>query len=144
MPLIKIQTNQKMLTKSAIAYSHNDADTAVASFGSVELIVLIYDRVIDHLRVAKYSVENRNDGFVAFNKAHDLIQQGLLACLDRDQGVGIAENLNIVYEWSLREILAARLDKNVSKLDEVIRVLSELRGAWTQISPAVNIPEVEM
>ena len=144
MPLIKIQTNSKMLTKSAIAYSHNDADTAVASFGSVELIVLVYDRLIDHLRVAKYSVENGNDGLVAFNKAHDLIQQGLLACLDHDQGGDIAESLKVVYEWSLREILVVRLDQNVSRLDEVIRVLSELRGAWSQISSATNIPEVEI
>jgi len=123
-----------MRNKSATAYAHNDADTSVASYGSAQLIVLIYDRLLDHLRVAKHSLENGSDGLVAFNKAHDLIQQGLLACLDYDKGVGIAENLNLIYEWSLREILAVRLEREVARLDEVIRILSDLRGAWSQIS----------
>ena len=124
-----------MRNKSAIAYANTDVDTAVASFGSTQLIVLIYDRVLDHLRVAKFAMENGGNGFEPFNKAHDLIQQGLLACLDHDKGAGVAENLNIVYEWSLREILAARLDFNKARLDAVISIFVDLRGAWAQASP---------
>lgn len=123
-----------MRNKSATAYAHNDADTAVASFGSTQLIVLVYDRVLDHLRIAKFSMENGGDGIEAFNKAHDLIQQGLLACLDHERGAGIAENLNLVYEWSLREILSARLDRNLEKLDQVMIILTDLREAWSQMS----------
>jgi len=123
-----------MRNKSALAYAHNDADTAVASFGSTQLIVLVYDRVLDHLRVAKFSMENGGDGIEAFNKAHDLIQQGLLACLDHERGAGIAENLNLVYEWSLREILAVRLDRNFERLNQVMDILADLREAWSHMS----------
>jgi flagellar protein FliS len=79
-------------------------------------------------------MENGGDGIEAFNKAHDLIQQGLLACLDHERGAGIAENLNLVYEWSLREILAARLDRNLERLDQVMGVLADLREAWSHMS----------
>lgn len=125
-----------MRHKSAMAYAHNDVDTAVASFGSLQLIVLIYDRVIDHLRVAMFSVENGGDGAEAFNKAYDLIHRGLLACLDYEQGTEIAENLHGIYEWSLREILSARLEKNLARVEQVINILDDLRGAWNHMSAA--------
>jgi flagellar protein FliS len=123
------------MKKSAAAYAKNDTHTAVHSFGSGELIVLIYDRTLDHLKIARLSMENGGNGIEPFTKAHDLINQGLLACLDYDQGKDVAQNLKMIYEWSLKEILSARLSRSIAKVDNVVKILTELRDGWMQLLP---------
>ena len=123
------------MKKSAAAYAKNDTLTAVHSFGPGELIVLIYDRTLDHLKVARLAIENGGNGIEPFTKAHDLINQGLLACLDYDQGKDVAQNLKMIYEWSLKEILSARLSRSIAKVDNVVKILTELRDGWMQLLP---------
>jgi flagellar protein FliS len=123
------------MKKSAAAYAKNDTLTAVHSFGPGELIVLIYDRTLDHLKVARLAIENGGNGIESFTKAHDLINQGLLACLDYDQGKDVAQNLKMIYEWSLKEILSARLSRSIAKVDNVVKILTDLRDGWMQLLP---------
>ena len=124
-----------MNARAAKLYADNDAETGVNSLSSGQLIVLIYERVFDNLKLGKHALENGQHGVEAFTKAHDLIQQGLLACLDFKTGAEVAQNLGAIYEWSLREIINARVTKSPEKIQEVLDVLTPLYEAWVSLAP---------
>ncbi len=128
-----------MVSKSARAYAATEVLTGVHGSDAGQLIVLVYDRVFDHLKLAKKALESGDYGIEPFTKAHDLIQQGLLACLDFKTGGDVAQSLGAIYEWSLREILNARLTKSPEKVQEVLDVMAPLYDAWVALAPKEEI-----
>lgn len=132
-----------MNVRAAKLYANNDAETGVNSLSSGQLIVLIYERVFDNLKLGKHALENGQHGVEAFTKAHDLIQQGLLACLDFKAGAEVAQNLGAIYEWSLREIINARVTKSPEKIQEVLDVLTPLYEAWVSLAPKEPVPVLQ-
>jgi len=128
-----------MSARAAKMYAENNTHTSVTSADSGQIIVLVYERIFDHLKVGKQGLENGQYAIESFTKAHDLIQQGLLACLDYEAGVEVAQNLGAIYEWSLREIIAARSDRSAQRIQGVIEVLQPLYEAWLALSPKEQI-----
>ena len=128
-----------MRARAANAYASTQVQTGVASSSPGHLIILVYERVFDHLKVGKLALEQGAYAIESFTKAHDLIQQGLLACLDFDEGGDISQSLAAVYEWSLREIIAARVGKSAEKIQGVIDVLTPLYEAWLELAPKDKI-----
>ena len=114
-------------------YSDNEAESAVSSSNPKELIVLIYERVLDQLQSGKFELSQGNFGINFFSRASDLINFGLLATLDFNKGGEIAINLKLIYEWALRAINEARIKTSPEKIQEVIDVLTSLHEAWQEI-----------
>ena len=133
-----------MNTRAAKMYAENNTHTSVVSADSGQLIVLVYERIFDHLKLAKLALENGQYAIEPFTKAHDLMQQGLLACLDYENGGDVAQSLGAVYEWALREILNARLTKSPAKVQEVLDVLAPLYEAWLALAPKESIPSLRI
>jgi len=132
-----------MNARAAMRYATNDVETGVHSSNSQELIVLIYERLFDHLKIGKKELEVGNYGIETFTKASELIQQGLLACIDYKEGGDIAQSLGAIYEWSLREIINARVTKSPQKIQEVLDVLTSLYEAWVSLAPKEPIPVLQ-
>lgn len=124
-----------MSARAAKAYATNQTHTGVNSADPGQLVVLVYERTFDHLKLAKNALEAGEYGVESFTKAHDLIQQGLLACLDYQSGGEVAQSLGAIYEWSLNEILSARLTKSPEKVQGVLDVLTPLYDAWLALAP---------
>jgi flagellar protein FliS len=124
-----------MSARAAKIYADNNMHTSVTSADSGQMIVLVYERILDHLIVGKQGLENDQYAIESFTKAHDLIQQGLLACLDFEAGADVAQNLGAIYEWSLREIISARTLRSPEKVQSVIDVLYPLYEAWLALAP---------
>lgn len=124
-----------MSARAAKAYATNQTHTGVNSADPGQLVVLVYERIFDHLKLAKNALESGEYGVESFTKAHDLIQQGLLACLDYQSGGEVAQSLGGIYEWSLNEILSARLTKSPEKVQGVLDVLTPLYDAWLALAP---------
>ena len=129
-----------MNARAAKLYANKDAETGVDALNSGQLIVLIYERVFDNLKLGKHALENGQHGVEVFTKAHDLIQQGLLACLDFKAGAEVAQNLGAIYEWSLREIINARVSHSPEKVQEILDVLTPLYEAWISLAPKEIAP----
>ena len=123
-----------MSAKAAKAYASNDVEGGVIDSDPVELIVLIFERTLDHLKLGKKMLEESQYGIEHFTKANDLIQKGLLACLDYNRGADVADNLAAIYEWSLREIIKGRAEKSPEKIQAVIDVLTPLYEGWLALS----------
>jgi flagellar protein FliS len=132
-----------MNARAAMRYATNDVETGVHSSNSQELIVLIYERLFDHLKIGKKELEVGNYGIETFTKASELIQQGLLACIDYKEGGDIAQSLGAIYEWSLREIINARVTKSPEKIQEVLDVLTPLYEAWVSLAPKEPVPVLQ-
>ena len=124
-----------MASKSAKAYAANNVETGVSAADSSQLIVLVYERLFDHLKIGKKELEAGQYCIESFAKAHDLIQQGLIACLDYKDGGDIAHSLSAIYDWSLREILSARINRSPERIQEVMDVLTPLYEAWLALAP---------
>ena len=132
-----------MGSKSALAYAANSVETGVVAANSSQLIVLVYERLFDHLKIGKKELESGRYGIESCTKAHDLIQQGLVACIDYKKGGDIAQSLGAIYEWSLREIINARVTKSPEKIQEVLDVLTPLYEAWISLAPQEPIPVLQ-
>jgi flagellar protein FliS len=132
-----------MNARAAMRYATNDVETGVHSSNSHQLIVLIYERLFDHLKIGKKELEAGRYGIESFTKATELIQQGLLACLDYKGGAEVAQNLGAIYEWSLRKIINARVTKSPEKIQEVLDVLTPLYEAWVSLAPKEPIPVLQ-
>lgn len=116
------------------AYKNLSNQTAVSEAGPLELIVMVYKRLIENLRDAQSQIEKGLDAEQSVAKALDLIEKGLMAALDPDRGGDIAKNLAALYDWSTREILTARIKRSPEQLTGVIEVFKSLESAWEEIA----------
>ncbi len=101
-----------------------------------KLILMLYDGAIRNLDVAIEALPQRQSRYDAVNrslvKAQDIVGE-LMASLDFDRGGEIARNLFTLYVFMNRQLLEANLRKTEKPVQDVRRMLVELRGAWAQV-----------
>ena len=127
-----------MTMRSHRAYAATQRETGVSSARPIDLVVMVYARLLDHLRSAQLQMAEGTDASESLTKAVELITTGLEACLDKAQGGEIAENLAVIYDWANREILLARLRRDSEKLQGVINALQPLSEAWREHAGLTN------
>ena len=77
----------------------------------------------------------------AISKAVAIIQDGLMASLDRKSGGEIAEQLFSLYEYMVVRLTEGNISNRAEPLEEVGRLLAELNDAWQAIGKNVQ-PQV--
>lgn len=124
------------------AYAKVGMETGVTSASPHKLIVMLFDgalvsvsSAIVHMKAGNIPAKG-----AAISKAIMIIDSGLRAALDKKAGGEIAEGLDALYEYMGSRLLQANLKNQVDILEEVQRLLGELRDAWNAIgaSPAVQ------
>ena len=75
------------------------------------------------------------------NKAIDIVN-GLRGCLDDSEGGDLAANLDALYEYMVRRLLDANTNSDIAALDEVAKLLSEIKQAWDAIESQATAGEV--
>lgn len=123
-----------MMSKALKAYSDSSANTSVSMSTSNELIVLVFEKIFDYLKIGKVALENNKLAIEEFTKINDLINLGLIASLNREEGGEIAKNLEFIYLWAMSKITEARLTKSHEKIDDVSRVLMPIYESWQLLS----------
>jgi flagellar protein FliS len=121
--------------KAVDVYAQVGVETGVAAADPHKLILMLFDGTHAALCAAKTAI-GRNDipaKTTAISKAIAIIDGGLKASLDINAGGVLAERLAGLYDYMLNRLLAANLRNDTELLDEVNRLLDELRGAWAQI-----------
>jgi len=118
------------------AYKSVGVNTAVEAANPHALILMLYDGMIRHLRLAKAHMLNGDLGTKAasLSKALAILDQGLRASLDDDKGGEIAGNLRALYDYMERQLVLANARNDAAKIDEVIALIEPLRSAWHAIT----------
>ena len=75
-----------MTTRSHRAYAATQRETSVSSAKPVELVAMVYQRLLDHLHTGKIQMAEGADSSESLTKAIDLITTGLESCLDKEKG----------------------------------------------------------
>ena len=108
--------------------------TSVVTADPKRLVLMCYEGVMDNLNLVKQKLIERDYEAKgrAFTKAQDIINE-LLCSLDFEKGGSIAKNLDSIYNYMLRRIIHADVNKDLSALNEVIGMLNELKTAWEKV-----------
>ena len=121
-----------MTTRSHRAYAATQRETSVSSAKPVELVAMVYQRLLDHLQTGMIQMAEGADSSEALTKAIDLITTGLESCLDKEKGGEIAQNLAFIYDWAGKEIIRARLRRDPEMIQGVINAFVPLAEAWLE------------
>ena len=121
-----------MTMRAHRTYAATQRETSVSSAKPVELVAMVYQRLLDHLHTGKLQMAEGVDSSESFTKAIDLITTGLESCLDKEKGGEIAQNLAFIYEWAGKEILRARLRRDPEMIQGVINAFVPLAEAWLE------------
>lgn len=122
------------------AYQNVSKESERLETDPYKIIVILMNNALLALDNAKTAMESKHIEEKGRNisLAISLID-GLHASLDTQQGE-IAENLAKLYDYMMRRLVEANLHNQVSILEEVKRLLSEIKESWDAINPHVNKP----
>lgn len=117
------------------AYARVQTETDVAAASPHRLTLMLYDAAIAAVRRAAERMRARDLATkgTAISKAIQIIEEGLTASLDRAAGGELAARLAELYDYMSRRLLLASVRNDPDGLEEVARLLAELREAWQAI-----------
>jgi flagellar protein FliS len=120
------------LLTEARQYTQHTAHTASPG----QLVVMLYDGFLRFAAQAKaaYARGDLGEGGGRLTRAQDIVTE-LRVTLDMTQGE-ISRNLAGIYDYVGERLTAARLSVDVDAIDEAVRHMQDLRGAWAQIAAA--------
>ena len=118
------------------AYQAVSVHGGVAASDPHRLVLMLMDGAIERIVAARGVIENGMPEARSrlLHRAVAIIDE-LRASLNTADGGEIAANMAELYEYSSRQLLRANLEGRVGPLDEVAKLLREIRGAWIQIAP---------
>lgn len=122
------------------AYATVGLETGVAAASPQKLVVMLYDGVIVALLSAINHIKSSNVAAkgASISKAITIIDNGLRASLDKKAGGEIAENLDALYDYMSRRLLQANIKNDISIIQEIHGLMSNLREAWVAIGEKSN------
>lgn len=115
-------------------YTQVSAHAGVAAADPHKLILMLMDGALERIAGARGCMQ-RND---AVQKAH-LVHRSvciigeLKASLDLKSGGKIASNLHELYEYMTQKLLQGSLRNSTQDLEEVSKLLTQIRDAWAQV-----------
>jgi flagellar protein FliS len=124
----------------ANAYATVGIETGVSSASPHKLIVMLYDGALAALATATQQMKAGDipGKAKAISKAITIVESGLRASLNKQVGGEIAQNLDALYEYISNRLLLANLNNDPEILEEVARLLRDLKGAWEAIGPTAG------
>jgi flagellar protein FliS len=98
------------------------------------LVVMLYDGAIRFLKQATVAEQSgQHQMFLDRLRRGEAIIDELNVTLDMSQGE-VSARLRAIYLFCKRHLVAAHIERDMSRIDEVIRLLSELRESWQQLA----------
>jgi len=118
----------------AAQYRKVDVQSNIETASPHKLIQMLLDGALSKIHLARALMEQRQIAAKGEQIAWALsIIEGLKGALDLEAGGEIAANLDALYDYVMRRLLVANLDNDVTVLDEVTRLLIDVRAGWNGI-----------
>ncbi|MEJ0087849.1 MAG: flagellar export chaperone FliS [Pseudomonadota bacterium] len=122
------------------AYRSTSVHTGVAASDPHRLIVMLMDGALERIATARGLMKNGGGAEKGplLHRAVAIIDE-LRNSLDFKTGGDISNNLDALYDYMCVRIMQANSSNKPEWLDEVSRLLGEVRAAWLAL-PAQNRP----
>lgn len=118
----------------AAQYRKVDVQSNIETASPHKLIQMLLDGALGKIQLARSLMEQRQVAAKGEQIAWALsIIEGLKGALDLEAGGEIAANLDALYDYMMRRLVLANLDNDPAILDEVTRLLGEVRAGWNGI-----------
>jgi len=126
--------------RAARAYQAVGQQTAVMAAGTVDLVLLLYDKLLDRIREARQAIEAEDiPGRGRFTGlAIEIIEKGLIGSLDDRRGGELARRLRQQYEIWMFQLLKANLEASAALLDSVEGQVRTVRSAWQDLKATTS------
>jgi flagellar protein FliS len=129
-------------TAASNAYAKIGVESGVVAADPHKLVSMLYQGALLAIANAKNGILRKDISAkgTAISKAIAIIGEGLDASLDKKAGGDLALNLSALYDYMCGRLLSANLNNDMDALDEVARLLNDLKGAWESIRPVGQAP----
>lgn len=116
-------------------YQKNEVETATPE----KILILLYDGAIQFLNKAKIAMEQKNIPEIHNNiiGCENIILE-FINTVDVENGGDFALRIKALYEYFYNTLVQANLKKDVTKVDEILKHLIELRATWKQAIAIAN------
>jgi flagellar protein FliS len=124
-------------TTAINAYNKVGAESSVIGADPHKLISMLFQGALLAIANAKNGMLRKETAVKgkSISKAIAIIGEGLNASLNKSAGGELAQNLSSLYDYMVMRLVDANLKNDITVLDEVARLLTELTGAWDSIPP---------
>ena len=95
-------------------------------------IKIIFEQL--EVNIEKIISNHPKTEFVAFGKVMQCFMV-LSGSLDFEKGESLAEQLNELYDYCARTVKDYLTEKDVTRLEEVLTIVTELANSWKSIEP---------
>lgn len=114
-------------------YLNNYQENQVKTASPEQILIMLYDGAIRFLRQAKVALEN-GERVVKLEKISRVVAilTELSNTIDFEKGGEIAENLDGLYWYMVRELTRVNVDDEMEPMNVAEDILLELREGWVQ------------
>jgi flagellar protein FliS len=124
---------------SLAAYRSVSVHGGVDNADPHRLVQMLMDALAERLSTARGCIERGEVGRKAklLHSCVTLVAE-LRGSLNLAEGGDLAQNLNNLYDYMTRQLLAANVQSDAARVAEVSGLLNEIRSAWVAIGPEVR------
>lgn len=129
-------------TTAIKAYNRVGVESGVSTADPHQLISMLFQGALLAIANAKNGILRKDVSAkgAAISKAIMIIDEGLNASLDKNAGGELAQNLSALYDYMSIRLLTANMKNDIAALDEVARLLADLKQPWDSIRQLVTTP----
>ena len=123
----------------------NYLENQVKNADSLDLVIMLYNKALSCLKIAKKAIEEGLDNSDNIKKKAENIGKAteiiayLQGSLNLEKGGEIAQNLNEIYDILISELIKANIENNLEIITKSIGVLENIKRAWEDIKYNSNV-----
>jgi flagellar protein FliS len=116
-------------------YAHMSVETGVLAASPNKLTIMLYDGAITacYSAIRHMQLSDIPNKGAMLSHAILIIESGLRLSLNKKAGGQIAESLDALYAYMSNRLVTANIRNQPELVQEVIKLLTELKGAWEAI-----------
>lgn len=121
------------------AYARAYQRQSILTASSGQLVLMLYDGVLRFLAQARQGFRLPEDDYTRIEQINEGLQRAqaiiteLQINLDHGAGGDVAGNLDRLYDYYSRRLLEANLRKQEEPVEEVERLVGQLRDGWAEM-----------
>jgi flagellar protein FliS len=134
--MIATASRSNVSQRQAGVYQQVHVSSGVMGASPHGLIGMLFDGLLGALAEARGAIRSRNVAAKgkAIGRAVRIVDEGLSAALDLEQGGALAADLRALYSYVALRLTQANLHNDEAALEECVRLIEPLRSGWAAIA----------